>query len=98
MLPWSVMPSAGWPSAAAVGDQLVDPRRAVEHRELGVDVEVGERVAHGAAPLLSVVPVEWSGCTGVVSAPVDAVTASYTAVLCERTHRRCRDAPPSPQR
>ena len=27
------------------GHDLVDPRRAVEHRELGVEVEVGERVA-----------------------------------------------------
>ena len=31
-----------------LGDQLVEPGRAVEHRELGVDVEVGERVAHVA--------------------------------------------------
>ena len=46
MLPWSVMPIAGWPSAAAVATTLVDPGRAVEHRVLGVDVEVGERIAH----------------------------------------------------
>ena len=29
------------------GDRVGDTRRAVEHRELGVDMEVGERVAHG---------------------------------------------------
>jgi hypothetical protein len=31
-----------------LGHQLVDTGRTVEHRELGVDVQVGERVAHGA--------------------------------------------------
>ncbi len=31
------------------GHQLLDPGRAVQHRVLGVDVEVGERVAHEAA-------------------------------------------------
>ncbi len=46
MLPWSVMPIAGWPSAAAAADDVVDPRRAVEHRVLGVHVEVGEAVPH----------------------------------------------------
>ena len=31
-----------------LGDHLVEPRRPVEHRELGVDVEVGEGVGHGS--------------------------------------------------
>ena len=43
MFPWSVMPSAGWPSATAASTRSLDPRRAVEHRELGVGVQVGER-------------------------------------------------------
>ena len=46
MLPWSVMPTAGWPSAAALATSVADPRRAVEHRELGVHVQMGERVRH----------------------------------------------------
>ena len=46
MLPWSVMPSAGWPSAAAARTSVLDPGRAVEHRELGVGVQVGERPSH----------------------------------------------------
>ena len=29
-----------------LGHDLVEPGRAVEHRELGVDVEVGERIPH----------------------------------------------------
>ena len=29
-------------------DELVEPGRSVEHRELGVDVEVGEGVGHGS--------------------------------------------------
>ncbi len=29
------------------GDEFVEPGRAVEHRELGVDVEVGEGIGHG---------------------------------------------------
>ena len=35
------------PVGDGLGDQLVEARRAVEHRELGVDVEVGERIGHG---------------------------------------------------
>ena len=31
-----------------LGHQLVEACRTIEHRELGVDVQVGERVAHGA--------------------------------------------------
>ena len=46
------MPSAGCPSADRLGHQLVEPGRAVEHRELGVDVEVGERIPHVAHYLL----------------------------------------------
>ena len=59
MLPWSVMPSAGCPSATAVGDDVVEPGRAVEHRELGVDVEVGERIPQLAQylPLAVSMPV-----------------------------------------
>ncbi len=33
--------------ADGFGDELVEPSRAVEHRELGVDVEVGEGIGHG---------------------------------------------------
>ena len=33
--------------ADRLGDELVEPSRAVEHRELGVDVEVGEGIGHG---------------------------------------------------
>ena len=43
MFPWSVMPSAGCPSAAAAVDELADPRRAVEHGELGVGVQMRKR-------------------------------------------------------
>ncbi len=44
-------------------DQVLDPRRAVEHRVLGVDVEVGERVPHeGGSLAVEVVPVELVGC------------------------------------
>ena len=42
MLPWSVMPIAGWPSATAAATTSSHPGRPVEHRELGVEVEVGE--------------------------------------------------------
>ena len=53
MLPWSVMPIAGWPSAAAAATSVADPGRAVEHRELGVQVEVGERISHDQAACTS---------------------------------------------
>ena len=53
MLPWSVMPIAGWPSAAAAATSSSDPGGAVEHRELGVHVQMGERLAHGPMPSLS---------------------------------------------
>ena len=43
MLPWSVIPRAGCPSATAACDQVLDPGGTVEHRELGVGVQVGER-------------------------------------------------------
>ena len=33
--------------ADRLGDEFVESRRAVEHRELGVDVEVGEGIGHG---------------------------------------------------
>ena len=45
MLPWSVIARAGWPSAAAPPDQLADPGRAVQHRVLGVSVQVDEGCA-----------------------------------------------------
>ena len=54
MLPWSVIPTAGWPSAAAAGDDVGDPGRAVEHGELGVQMQVGEGRAHGLAASCSV--------------------------------------------
>ncbi len=38
----------GLPVGDRLGDQLVEARRAVEHRELGVDVEVAERFGHGS--------------------------------------------------
>ena len=46
MLPWSVMPTAGWPSAAAAATTSPIRDGAVEHRELGVHVEMGERIRH----------------------------------------------------
>ena len=45
MLPWSVIASAGWPSATAAATRLTDPRRPVEHRVLGVRVQMDERRA-----------------------------------------------------
>ena len=48
MFPWSVMPTAGWPSARRRGDDVADPRRTVEHRVLGVQVQVDERIRHSA--------------------------------------------------
>ena len=45
MLPWSVMPERRLTVGHRLGHQLVESGRAVEHRELGVDVEMGERVA-----------------------------------------------------
>ena len=56
MLPWSVMPIAGWPSAAAAATTLADPGRAVEHRVLGVHVEVGERLPATERPTLHARP------------------------------------------
>ena len=50
MLPWSVMPIAGWPSAAALATSVADPGRAVEHRELGVHVQMGERARPRPGP------------------------------------------------
>ena len=38
------------PVGHGLGHQLVEPRRTVEHRELGVDVEVGERIPHWRTP------------------------------------------------
>jgi hypothetical protein len=35
------------PVGDRLGHHLVEARRAVEHRELGVDVEMGERIGHG---------------------------------------------------
>ena len=77
MLPWSVMPTAGWPSAAAVGDDVADPRRAVEHRVLGVQVEVDERLAAHAVPVPS-----HAGCLRpqrLSTAPVDRPVENHTA-------------------
>ena len=42
MLPWSVMASAGWPSATAAATSVADPGRTVEHRVLGVLVQMDE--------------------------------------------------------
>ena len=42
MLPWSVIPTAGMPSADRRADDVVDARRPVEHRVLGVQVQVDE--------------------------------------------------------
>ena len=36
------------PVGDRLGDQLVEARRTVEHRELGMDVEVAERLGHGS--------------------------------------------------
>ena len=63
MLPWSVMPTAGWPSAAAVATTSVIAGRAVEHRVLGVQVEMHERLGQRPGALRS--------STGPVHRPVD---------------------------
>ena len=39
-----------------LGDELVEARRAVEHRELGVDVEMGERIPQCALPPFPALP------------------------------------------
>jgi hypothetical protein len=39
-------PEGGLAVGGGGGHQLVEARRAVEHRVLGVDVEVGERISH----------------------------------------------------
>ena len=44
-MPWSVIASAGMPMRGGLGEQVVEPRRAVEHRVLGVHVQVDEGVA-----------------------------------------------------
>ena len=50
MLPWSVMPIAGWPSAAAAATTSPIARRTVEHRVLGVHVQMDEGPRHGCDP------------------------------------------------
>ena len=40
--------------ADGLGDELVESSRAVEHRELGVDVEVGEGIGHGLLRMVEV--------------------------------------------
>ena len=40
--------------ADGLGDELVESSRAVEHRELGVDVEVGEGIGHGLLLMVEV--------------------------------------------
>ena len=68
------------------GHDVVDPGRAVEHRVLGVHVEVGERVAHDALRLADVrsphdpQPVDESHrCDS------DMLTASDCAPACRAT-------------
>ena len=46
MLPWSVMPDGRLAVGGRGGDDVADPRGAVEHRVLGVQMQVGERIAH----------------------------------------------------
>ncbi len=41
-------PDGRHPVGDRLGHHLVQPRRPVEHRELGVDVEVGEGIGHGS--------------------------------------------------
>jgi hypothetical protein len=36
------------PVGNGLADQLVEARRTVEHRELGVDMEMAERIGHGS--------------------------------------------------
>ena len=43
-------PERRLPVGRRLGDEIVEARRAVEHRELGVDVEVGERIPHRRIP------------------------------------------------
>ena len=78
-------------------DQVLDPRRAVEHRVLGVDVEVGERVPHeGGSLAVEVVPVElWSVCwSSVVTAPTRRGHQRVTPVCFARVPPGCWDPPP----
>ena len=85
MFPWSVMPTAGWPSAAAVATTSWIARRAVEHRVLGVQVEVDERLGQcRASPRLrhstGVATALWMNHTDVVRrrsrAPATAAAAA----------------------
>ena len=43
MFPWSVMPERGLPVGRGGGHELADPRRPVEHGELGVGVQMRKR-------------------------------------------------------
>ena len=54
MLPWSVMPEGRLAVGHRGAHDVGDPGGAVEHRVLGVDVEVGEAVSHPAPSLASV--------------------------------------------
>ena len=49
-LPWSVMARAGMPSRRGFGEEVGEPGRAVEHRVLGVHVQVHEGVGHPRPP------------------------------------------------
>ena len=57
MLPWSVIATAGMPSRSASREQLGDLRGTVEHRVLGVDMQVHERIA-GHVILLETPPAD----------------------------------------
>src|ERR687898_2479445 len=61
--------------AGGLGEQVVDPGGAIEHRVLGVHVEVREAARHDCCCS----PYRWCGCrwTGVSHSPVD----NYMAVI-----------------
>jgi len=62
-----------------LGDEFVEPRRAVEHREFGVDMEVGEGIGHGLLTrrMVGWKPRKLQGC------------GSNVAESAERVHRQC---------
>ena len=92
MLPWSVMPRAGWPSAAAAADDLADPGGAVEHRVLGVDVEVGEAVSHPGRLLARRITRLWFTRT---VRPADGTSEVGAGTRARRRARRAGPGPPA---
>jgi hypothetical protein len=51
-------------------NHVIEARRPVEHRVLGMDVEMGERISHGLPRIFA-----------LVDRPVDAVWTNHTTVI-----------------